>query len=229
MPVQVQDGSPASLCSRTGASWSWTLGHPRHAAGPAPGTPTAVTVITSRPAGRIWPPSIRSLPVGVAVHRALEDLRGGRDLGLGRLQDRLSARAGPGGECRTQVAVVGVVGRDGLAVPVGEPAGEGPVPGSQVGDPLVDLARRLVRGEGEFVALGAGRGLGLLPGAEDSDERGAGGADVGVRLGPAAGVAAGPWWWWCRWLWVRCRCQVSVTSVTAARAACSSTMALPAA
>ena len=69
----------------------------------------------------------------------------------------------------------------------------------------------------------------LLPGAEDSDEGGAGLADVGVWQGPAAGLAAGPWWWWCLWLWVRCRCQVSVTSVTAARAACSSTMVLLAA
>jgi hypothetical protein len=35
------------------------------------------------------------------------------------------------------------------------------VPGGQAGDPLVDLARRLVRGEGELVALGAGGGLGF--------------------------------------------------------------------
>ena len=85
-------------------------------------------------------PSIRGFPVGVAVHRALENLRGGRDLGLGRLQDRLPARAGPGGERRAEVAVVGVFGRDRLALPVGELAGEGPVPGGQVVDPLVDLA-----------------------------------------------------------------------------------------
>src|SRR6516162_9737900 len=69
----------------------------------------------------------------------------------------------------------------------------------------------------------------LLPGTEDADEGGIGAADVGVIEGPAAGLAAGPWWWGCRWSWVRCRCQVSVYSVTAARAACSSTMALPAA
>jgi hypothetical protein len=31
------------------------------------------------------------------------------------------------------------VGRDGLALPVGEPFGEGLVPDGQVGDPLVDL------------------------------------------------------------------------------------------
>src|SRR5206468_1407037 len=69
--------------------------------------------------------------------------------------------AGPGGERRTQVAVVGVVGRDHLAVPAGELAGEGQVPGGQVLNPLVDPAGRLVGGEGEFVALGAGGGFGF--------------------------------------------------------------------
>src|SRR6476661_5135788 len=159
--MPVQDGSLASLCSRTGASRSWTSGHPRHAAGPAPGTPAAVTAITSRPAVRIWPPSIRGFPVGVAVYRAFEDPRGGRDLGHGRLQDRLSARAGPGGERRAEVAVVGVFGRDRLALPVGELGSEGPVPRGQLLDPLVCLAGWVARREGEVVALGAGGGLGF--------------------------------------------------------------------
>jgi hypothetical protein len=35
--------------------------------------------------------SVCGVPVGVAVYHALEDARGGRDLGLGRLQDRLLA------------------------------------------------------------------------------------------------------------------------------------------
>jgi hypothetical protein len=101
--------------------------------------PAAVIAIASRPSmpGAV---SVRGFPVGVAVYRAFEDPRGGRDLGHGRLQDRLPARAGPGGERRTQVAVVRVVGRDRLALPVGELAGEGPVPGGQVLYPLVDLA-----------------------------------------------------------------------------------------
>ena len=34
----------------------------------------------------------------------------------------------------------------------------------------------------------------LLPGAEDADEGGIRDADVVTRKGPAAGVAAGPWW-----------------------------------
>src|SRR6266496_2695178 len=68
-------------------------------------------------------PSIRGFEVGVAVRRAFEDPRGGRDLGHGRLQDRLPARAGPGGERRTQVAVVGIFGRARLALPVSELAG----------------------------------------------------------------------------------------------------------
>ena len=58
--------------------------------------------------------SIGGFPVGVALHHLLEDLRGWRDLGPGRLQDRLPARAGPGGERRAEVAVVGVFGRHGL-------------------------------------------------------------------------------------------------------------------
>jgi hypothetical protein len=35
---------------------------------------------------------------------------------------------------------------------------------------------------------------GLLRGAEDADEGGIRDADVVTRKGPAAGVAAGPWW-----------------------------------
>ncbi len=72
-------------------------------------------------------------------------------------------------------------------------------------------------------------GLDMLPVTEDSDEGGAGDADVGVRESPAVVVCGGALWGWCRWLWVRCRGYVSVTSVTAERAAASSTMALPAA
>jgi hypothetical protein len=34
----------------------------------------------------------------------------------------------------------------------------------------------------------------VLPGAEDADEGGIRDADVVTRKGPAAGVAAGPWW-----------------------------------
>src|SRR5882672_7002615 len=101
--------------------------------------PAAVIAATSR-LSMLPAASVRGFPVGVAVYRAFEDPRGGRDLGHGRLQDRLPARAGPGGERRTQVAVAGVFGRDRLAVPVGELAGEGPVPGGQLGDPLADPA-----------------------------------------------------------------------------------------
>jgi hypothetical protein len=44
-----------------------------------------------------WLLSVCGFPVGVAVHRALEDPRGRWDLGLGRPQDRLPARAGNAG------------------------------------------------------------------------------------------------------------------------------------
>ena len=120
----------------------------------------AVIAVISRPP-MLRAASVRGFPVGVAIYRAFEDPRGGRDLGLGRLQDRLPARAGPGGERRAEVGVVGVVGRDRLAVPVGELAGEGPVPGGQVADPPVDPAGRLVGGKGECVAVGLGGGLGF--------------------------------------------------------------------
>jgi hypothetical protein len=51
--------------------------------------------------------SIRGLLVGVVVHHALEDLRGRRDLGFGRLQDGTLSRPGPGGKCLAEIAVVG--------------------------------------------------------------------------------------------------------------------------
>ena len=82
------------------------------------------------------------------------------------------------------------------------------------------LVRRVKQGVAEWFRLQ------LLPVTEDSDEGGAGDADVGVRESPAVVVCGGALWGWCRWLWVRCRGYVSVTSVMAARAACSSTMAL---
>ncbi len=44
------------------------------------------------------------------------------------------------GKRGTQAAVIGILGRDHLALPVGELAGEGPVPGGQVLDPLVYFA-----------------------------------------------------------------------------------------
>ena len=84
--------------------------------------------------------SVCGFPVGVAVHHALEDARGGRDLGLGRLQDRLSAGSAPDGKRGTQAAVIGILGRDHLALPVGELAGEGLVGGGQVLNPLVYFA-----------------------------------------------------------------------------------------
>ena len=53
---------------------------------------------------------IGGFAIGVAVNRALEDARGERNLGLGRLQDRLSARTGPGGERPAEIAVIGIFG-----------------------------------------------------------------------------------------------------------------------
>jgi hypothetical protein len=95
------------------------------------------------------------------------------------------------------VAVVGVLGRDSLALPIGQPVSEGAVAGGQVGDPPVYLAGRLVRGEGEFVALGPGGGLGF--GGAQRREVLAGvaaaqfgvGGDGQVALGVGGGIPVG--------------------------------------
>src|SRR5271166_1011127 len=103
---------------------------------------------------------ICGFPVGVAVYGALEDVRGRRDLGLGGLQDGVLSWSGPGGEGRAEVAVVWVFGGDPLALAVREPGGEGAVRGGQVFDPLADVGGRLLRRQGELVALSLGGGLG---------------------------------------------------------------------
>src|SRR5271165_5180935 len=121
----------------------------------------AVIAVTSWPSGCTGGLSFAGLVVGVAVRSALEDLRGRRDLGLGGLQDRVFAWAGPGGERRAEVAIIGVLGRDPLALPVGEPGGERAMCCGQVLDPLAYFGGGLRRGQGEFVALGLGGGLGF--------------------------------------------------------------------
>ncbi len=75
--------------------------------------------------------SIGSFRVSVAVPGAVEDLRGGADLGFGR------------------------------ALPFGEGSGEGVVVGGQVFYPRAHLRGGLPGGQGELVALGAGGGLGF--------------------------------------------------------------------
>jgi hypothetical protein len=65
----------------------------------------------------------------------------------------------PGGKRRTQAVVIGVFGRNHLALPVGELVGEGLVPGDQFLYPLVYPTGRLVRGEDELVTPGASSGL----------------------------------------------------------------------
>src|ERR1700683_1123304 len=59
------------------------------------------------------PLSICGFRVGVAVHGALEDLRGWADLGFGWLQDGVVAWPGPGRERLAEVPVIGIFGRDG--------------------------------------------------------------------------------------------------------------------
>ena len=136
-------------------------GQPQHAARPGGGDAGELSS-RSPPGSSMHPaPSICGLQVGVTVGGALQDLRGRRDLGFGRLQDRVLARSGPGRERRAEVTVVRVLGRDHQALPVGERGGERAVRGGQVLDPRGHLAGRLVRGQGELVALGVGGGLGF--------------------------------------------------------------------
>jgi len=102
------------------------------------------------------PLSVCGFPVGGAVGDVFEDPFGWRDFGFGRLQDRSGGWCWPGREGLAEVAVVGVFGRDGQALPVGQLGGECAVLGGQVFDPLAGFPDLLPRGQGEFVALGAG-------------------------------------------------------------------------
>ena len=104
---------------------------------------------------------ICGLPVGVTAGGTLQDLRGRRHLGLGRLQDRVFAWSGPGRERRAEVIVVRVLGWDHQALPVRQRGGERAVGGGQVLDPRGHLGGRLARGEAELVALSVGGGLGF--------------------------------------------------------------------
>ena len=139
---------------------------------PRPVIPIAVTVVTSRVPACIGYLSICGFPVSVAVGGSFEDARGGSDLGLGRLQDRVSFWPRPGRERLAEVAVAGVLGGDRLALPMGEPTGERAVPGGQVLDPLALLPRLLIRGQGEVGALG-GRNSSGAPRAASSTRRAA--------------------------------------------------------
>jgi hypothetical protein len=106
------------------------------------------------------------------------------------------AASWPEREGLAQVAVGGIFGGDGHALPVGELLGEGAVRGGQVGDPLAHLARRVLWGEGELGALAVGGGVGfgraervVLAGVAAA-EFGAGG-DGQVSLGAGGGVPVG--------------------------------------
>ena len=128
----------------------------------------------------LW--SIGGLVVSVAVGGALEDLRGGRDLGLGGLQDRVLAGSGPGGERRAEITVIRVFRWDPLALPVREPVGEGAVSSGQV---LGAVSGRQGTGEEVGVALVAGGG-GL--GGPDRVQQG---QVIGVGQGLVAGLGSG--------------------------------------
>jgi len=66
---------------------------------------------------------------------------------------------GPGRERLAEVPVVGILGRDGHALPLGECVGECPVGGGEVFDPLACFRDLLADGQGELIALSAGGGL----------------------------------------------------------------------
>src|ERR1700733_3864237 len=119
---------------------------------------TAVIAVTSRSPGCTGALSFCGLRVGVAVGGTAKDLRGRADLGFGRLPDVGPGRPGPRRERLAQVAVAGILGRDGQALPFSERARERAVPGGQVFDPLARFRGRLPDGEGGLVALVLGGG-----------------------------------------------------------------------
>jgi len=92
--------------------------------------------------------------------------------------------------------VIGILGGDGQALPVGEPLGEGAVRG-QVGDPLAHLAGRLSRGQGELGPLAFGRGFGFSRAQRGEALVGVAAAEFGVggdgqvALGAGGGVPVG--------------------------------------
>ena len=94
-------------------------------------------------------------------------------------------------ETPAEVAVIGVFERDQLTLPVGEPVGEGPVPGGQITDPMADLPGRLVEVHCELVALGLGGGLGFTGAQRREVLTGMAAAQLGVRGDGQLALGAG--------------------------------------
>jgi len=70
------------------------------------------------------------------------------------LQDGVPGWCWPAREGLAEVAVVGVFGREGQALPVGQLGSECAVLEGQVFDPLAGFPSLLPGGQGEFAALG---------------------------------------------------------------------------
>ena len=85
--------------------------------------------------------SFCGLVVGVSASRSAARWRISGDGGISGLGGCriVLAWSGPGGERRAEVAVIGVLGRERLALPVREPGGERSVSGGQVLDPLAHV------------------------------------------------------------------------------------------
>ena len=124
-------------------------GHPEHA---AQARCRGCWWLSSR-----WPPGLqdapgcRHCPASRSASRSAARWRtcgDGGISGLGGCRIASGAGAGPGRERQAEVAVVGVFGRDRLALPVGELVGERVVPGGQVLDPLAGLGGSAGRGSG---------------------------------------------------------------------------------
>lgn len=123
------------LWSSTWASSSWTQLSRSTPVRPMPSMAMAVIAGHLPVPGCAGPPSIRGLPVGVAVRGALENLRARADLGLRRRQDGALAGPGQGGNAWPRPPVVRILGRHHQALPFGERPGERTVSGGQVGVP----------------------------------------------------------------------------------------------
>jgi hypothetical protein len=75
--------------------------------------------------------SVCCLPVRVAAGDLFQYRFRGRHSGFGRLEDSVTARCGPGGECQAEIFVLVVFGRDHQRLPFGELAREFAVLGGQ--------------------------------------------------------------------------------------------------
>ena len=171
------------------------------------------TGIVSQAGGVLLTQTLRATGLDRSLSAALERWRASRALhDPGKLVTDLAVAPALGGDCLADAAMLRA-----------QPELFGPV----ASDPVVSRLVTRLAGDAPAV-LKAIRGARVWPGVEDADNSGAGDANDREWQRPAGGCGGALWWVRCRWWSARCRCQ-SMTSLTAERAAASSTRFFPAA